>query len=146
MRVLCDKKKGSVKMRFLTVSITVFCFLALSQGLALAQQDAMLAVAEEFHKIDKDKSGKLSPEEMQSYQEDKFGELDKDKNGYLDISELSTDRTGTHRIADKNMDGKVTKKESDSQFREYFQQMDKDKDGQVSEAEYTDYWKLIYRF
>ncbi len=51
-----------------------------------------------------------------------------------------------HSPADQNNDDKITQEESSSQFKEYFKQMDTNQDGKISEAEYTDYWKLIYNF
>ncbi len=53
---------------------------------------------------------------------------------------------GMQRSADSDHDSKVTHRESSLKFNEYFEQMDKDQDGKISEAEYTDYWKLIYKF
>jgi Ca2+-binding EF-hand superfamily protein len=136
--------------KFAGIMAAVYCFLFFICISVFAQQEQMRAIAAavkgEFKTMDADKNGNLSYEEMQSYQKDKFNQLDADKNGTLDMDELKADTTNTHRLADKNMDGNVTAQESDSQFRDYFQQMDKDKNGQVSEAEYTDYWKLIYKF
>jgi len=148
----------------LALSIIVFCFLLTGVGAVFAQDEAVPetqtgqavsnfgreisqnAACAEFSKIDQDRNGFISTDEMQAYQKDKFNELDKDKSGDLSAEELAVDRTKMHNSADKDSDGKVSQAESDSQFKEYFRQMDKDKDGQVSEAEYTDYWKLLYKF
>jgi len=132
--------------KFARVVAAVCCLLFFSGVSAFAQQEQIRAVQNEFRAMDADKNGSLNYEEMQSYQKAKFNQLDADNNGTLDMNELRADATNTHRLADKNMDGNVTPKEADSQFRDYFQQMDKNNDGQVSEADYTDYWKLIYRF
>jgi Ca2+-binding EF-hand superfamily protein len=108
-------------------------------------QDVQLTVSE-FKKIDSNQDGFIVPEEMQTYQAQAFKDLDKDVNYEIDSREFESDTTGMHKLADSDQDGKVTYRESSLKFNEYFEQMDKNQDGKVSEAEYTDYWKLIYKF
>ncbi len=102
--------------------IIIFCVVFCGGINVFAQPADMQAIRPEFQKMDINKDGFVTSEEMQAYQAKRFNELD------------------------KNKDGKITPEESSSQFKEYFRQMDKNKDGKISEAEYTDYWKGIYYF
>ncbi|MCK9432179.1 MAG: EF-hand domain-containing protein [Candidatus Omnitrophica bacterium] len=136
--------KGEAMLKILKVGV-------LSAGLFIcaelyAQPQEMPAVNPEFKNIDLNKDNYISADEMRTYQSRKFKELDRDGSGDLESSELKNEGAALHKNADLNNDGKVSADESDRQFREYFRQMDKNSDGQVSEAEYTDYWKLIYKF
>ncbi len=132
-------------MKNLIKLMVLFCLLMVSANL-FAQSPDLAALNEKFKLMDKDQNGIVSHREMQSYQAKTFRQLDKDKSDSIDVTELKTDDTGIYKLADANGDGKITRDESKTQFNEYFNQMDKDQDNQVSEAEYTDYWKLIYKF
>jgi Ca2+-binding EF-hand superfamily protein len=126
--------------------IAVLSIVLLSGTNLFAQPQNMSVVNPEFQKMDINQDGGVTSSEMQVYQAQTFKELDKDKSNALDSAELEADQTDMHKLADKNQDGKITLDESRSQFNEYFKQMDKNQDGRISEAEYTDYWKLIYKF
>ena len=131
----------------LKLSAIMVLFMVLFSGTALlAQPQDLQVVSAEFTKIDANQDGAVIPAEMQAYQAMSFKGLDKDSNHELDPAELEADSTGMHQAADTDQDGRVTHRESALKFNEYFEQMDKDQDGKVSEAEYTDYWKLIYKF
>ncbi|TAM37924.1 hypothetical protein EPN54_04710, partial [bacterium] len=94
--------------------IILFCSLFFTGFNVFAQPADTQAVKSEFQKMDTNKDGFVTSEEMQAYQAKRFNELDKDKNGALDSKELSADKTNMQLAADKNKDGKVTKQESDS--------------------------------
>lgn len=129
------------------VVILFFCIILFSGVSAYAGQADMLQVIKpEFQKMDTDKDGFVTSKEIQAYEAGKFEKLDKDENGVIDTDELAADNTKMFQNADKDKDSKITKDESASQFSEYFKEMDKNKDDKISEAEYTDYWKLIYYF
>lgn len=125
----------------------LFCAVfLLCSGRACAEQAGIPQVKAEFQKIDANKDGYVTSEEMQAYQAKKFSELDKDKNGVVDAKEVKADNTQVMQKADGNKDGKITAQESSAQFREYFQELDANKDNKVSEDEYTDYWKWRMKF
>jgi Ca2+-binding EF-hand superfamily protein len=125
--------------------MVLFTVLFSSSDLFAQPQDVQVVVSE-FKQIDANQDGFIVPEEMQAYQAQAFKKLDKDGNYDLDSKELESDATGMHKLADSDQDGKITHRESSLKFNEYFEQMDKNQDGKISEAEYTDYWKLIYKF
>lgn len=132
-------------MMFLSKIMVLFIFLFGGSNL-FAQPPDTQVISSEFKKMDINRDGFVASGEMQAYQGRVFEELDKDKSKDIDTEELKADQTDMHRLADKNQDDKITRDESISQFNEYFKQMDKDQDSKISEAEYTDYWKLIYKF
>jgi Ca2+-binding EF-hand superfamily protein len=125
--------------------MVLFMVLFSSSDLFAQPQDVQVVVSE-FKQIDSNQDGFIVPQEMQVYQAQAFKELDKDGNYDIDSKELESDTIGMHKLADSDQDGKVTHRESSLKFNEYFEQMDKNQDGKISEAEYTDYWKLIYKF
>lgn len=131
-------------MSFLRLA-ACFVFLCFAATLFAQPQDVTITVAE-FKEIDSNHDGFIVPGEMQVYQAQTFKDLDKDANYEIDAQELTADAVGMQRSADSDNDSKVTHRESSLKFNEYFEQMDKDQDGKISEAEYTDYWKLIYKF
>ncbi len=126
--------------------IFCFIFLFITVNLFAQQPQDLAVVVGEFKQIDADQDGYILPAEIQVYQAQAFKALDKDSNHEIDAQELESDTTGMHKLADTDQDGKVVHRESSLKFNEYFEQMDKDQDGKISEAEYTDYWKLIYKF
>ena len=125
--------------------LALFVILFSNSNLFAQQQDIQV-ISSEFKKMDTNQDNFVTASEMQVYQAQTFQELDKDKSKDIDSGELVADQTDMHKLADINQDGKVTQDESVSQFNEYFKQMDKDQDDKISEAEYSDYWKLIYNF
>lgn len=131
-------------MKFLKL-VSCFMFLGCAATLFAQPQEVKITVAE-FKEIDSNHDGFIVPGEMQIYQAQTFKDLDKDGNHEIDAQELTVDAAGMQRSADSDNDGKVTHRESSLKFNEYFEQMDKNQDGKISEAEYTDYWKLIYKF
>ena len=140
-------------MNLAKTGIMFFCIVMLGCMNVLADQINVVAgpinlqaMRGEFQKIDTNKDGFISPEEMQAYEAKRFNELDKDKNGVLDAGELKADKTGMFKNADKNKDGKVDQNESTSQFKEYFKNMDSDKNGRVSEEEFKTYNPVVIKF
>jgi len=129
--------------RIMIVSIILFGSTNL-----FAQSQIMPATKSEFSKMDTNQDGFVTLNEMQAYQAQTFKDLDKNNSHDLDAQELKADQTDMHKLTAKTIasKGKITQEESVSQFSEYFKQMDKNQDGKISEAEYTDYWKLIYKF
>jgi len=132
-------------MRNLSKVIILLLALTLRAGFCAQPQDVQVTVTE-FKQIDSNQDGYIVPLEMQTYQAQAFKNLDEDSNFEIGPQELESDTTGMHKLADTDQDGKVTHRESSLKFNEYFEQMDKNQDGKISEAEYTDYWKLIYKF
>jgi len=131
----------------LNLSAIMVLFIVLLGGTNLfAQPQDIQTINLEFQKIDINHDSFIASSEMQAYQAQTFQELDKDKSKEIDSEELEADQTNMYKQADKNQDGKITQDESLWQFNEYFRKMDKNQDGKISEAEYTDYWKLIYKF
>jgi len=123
------------------LAVLFLCFgLAVPANL-FAQQADMQTMKEEFRKMDTDKSGFLTSEEMQAYEGRKFSELDKNNNGILEANELKADKAGMFIRADADKSGKVTRQRASFTFKEYFKFMDKNKDNKVSQGEYMDYWK-----
>ena len=140
-------------MNLAKTGIMFFCIVMLGCMNVFAQQSNVVAgpinlqaMRGEFQKIDTNKDGFITPEEMQAYRAKRFNELDKDKSGVLDAKELKADKTGMFKNADKNKDGKVGRKEATSQFKEYFKQMDSNKDGKVSEKEFKEYNPIVVKF
>ncbi len=126
--------------------IILFCIILFSCTNVFAQYMNTLVKESEFPKMDVNKDGFATYEEMLTYQEQRFNELDKDKNGVLDSSELKADQTKMFERADKDKNGKITRQEATSQFNEYFNGMDADKNGKVSEKEYKEYWPVVMKF
>ena len=128
------------------IMVFLFCLILFSCFNLFAQSSDTAAVKPEFSKMDTNKDGFVSSDEMQAYQAKRFQELDKDNSGAIDQAELAADTTKMFKAADADKDSRITKSESSLQFSEYFKQMDKNNDNKISEAEYADYWKGIYNF
>ena len=125
------------------VVVLFFCLVLFANLNLFAQSADINVISPEFQKIDINKDGFVSANEMQVYQGQKFQELDKDNSGTIDQKELLADKTKMFKSGNLDLgnDTKITKTEFSSQFTEYFNQMDKNKDDKISGAEYTDYWK-----
>jgi len=123
------------------LAVLLLCFALAGLANVSAQQADMQTMKEEFRKMDTDKSGFLTSEEMQAYEGRKFSDLDKNNNGILEPDELKADKTGMFIRADADKAGKVTKQQASFTFKEYFKFMDRNKDKKVSQGEYMDYWK-----
>ncbi|MCK9573053.1 MAG: EF-hand domain-containing protein [Candidatus Omnitrophica bacterium] len=122
------------------------CFILLGCFNIFAQQIDMPAASEQFQKMDIDKDGFLTPDEMQIRQVARFNELDKDKNDVLDQEELKEDEKRTFEKADKDNDTKISRQEAFTQFNDYFNKMDSDKDNKISENEFKECWPVEINF
>jgi Ca2+-binding EF-hand superfamily protein len=135
-----EKMNKTLSILCCVMLLTHFCVFAANSDIQMQE------VKSGFQLIDADKNGFITPNEMQAYQEKNFNELDKDRNGVIDRNELTADKSKELNKADQNNDQKITGAESASQFKQYFNQLDANKDGKISEDEYTDYWKLRWKF
>jgi len=113
-------------------------------GVFAQQLDSQLAT-EKFQKIDTNKDGFVTSDEMQTYQKVKFDKLDTDKNEALDQEELKEDKEQTFEKANKDSDEKISRQEACDQFNDYFNSMDANKDRRVSEDEFEEYWPINLR-
>jgi len=141
-----QKNKEEENMKIGEKLIIFCCFILLSCFNVFAQQINMPAAAEQFQKMDIDKDGFLTPDEMQIHQAARFNELNKDKNDVLDQEELKEDEKRTFEKADKDNDTKISRQEAFTQFNDYFNKIDSDKDKKISENEFKEYWPVEMKF
>ncbi|MDD4954935.1 MAG: hypothetical protein PHP17_02720 [Candidatus Omnitrophica bacterium] len=127
------------------MSAVFLCLVLFGFSNASAQQIPPMPTKVEFQKIDTNKDGFVSSEELQAYQAKAFENLDKNKNGIVDKSELNEDKPKLFANADKNNDAQISQKEACDQFNEYFNSMDRDKDRRVTQSEFEEYWPINLR-
>jgi len=111
-----------------------------------AQQVGAPSIKADFQKIDTNKDGFITSDELQAHQTKQFNKLDKNKNGIIEKSELKDDESKMFEKADKNNDNQISQKEAFENFNDYFNSMDADKDRRVSESEFEQYWPINLRF
>ncbi|HET9959425.1 MAG TPA: hypothetical protein VFQ61_33270 [Polyangiaceae bacterium] len=88
-------------------------------------------------KLDTNSDGKITLDEMRTAAKERFGRIDADKNGVLSKEELQ--KRGRARMmlerADTNGDGQITTAELEAHTATKFKEMDTNKDGALSHEE-----------
>lgn len=133
------------KLRDLTGIVNIFFYITLlGCSNAYSQGINIHTIKAEFRKIDVDKNGLLSFQNIQAYVDKRFTELDKDNNGVLDPQELRADKTKMFATLGINNDKKMTRQEAHAKFKEYFEKMDSNHDDSVSEDDFVRFWKAKF--
>jgi Ca2+-binding EF-hand superfamily protein len=94
-----------------------------------------------FEKLDANKDGALTADEIEKGRESMFREADADGNGRLTKEEMRDfhKKEMGARMGDANGDGFISRKEFDDRHDEMFKTLDKNGDGKLSEEELRDH-------
>ncbi len=96
-----------------------------------------------FDRLDSNKDGKITAEEMDAFRSARFKAADRNGDGAISLAEHKAavlarmeDRIAKHYARmDKNGDGRVTADEYGRKKRSFFERLDRDKDGAISREE-----------
>lgn len=128
-----------MKKPFLLASVALFAVAAASPALAQGKGagprgERMLGVI--FAKVDTNKDGKITKEEIVAYRTAQFKAADKNNDGFLEGEEIRvfiTNRRFAMRDADG--DGKISAKEFGERRADRFKELDQNKDGTLTPEE-----------
>jgi hypothetical protein len=83
--------------------------------------------------MDRDRDGRITPEEFIAYRVPQFDQQDKNRDGFLDATEFP--HPGAFKGGDKNADGKLSREEHLAIFRGQFPGNDTNGDGVITAAD-----------